>query len=221
MRRIISIFVVIATICSAFCLNSYALNDDKNAVHYYEDSNCTAVEYYLDENGNPYTMLENEKVYLALPLENLKVIDSDIIIKLNTDLFGGNSKSLPTNYYDISGGSGANSPTYTKSVSFVNSNSSTTQVLKLNTGHAAMCFKAENIVKQHIFAGKKVGVTYYYYNIVDDDWYSINIGTVNFSSTPTYRFQHLPSASWFGKFTLNKVSAIKTFDFVCWTTAIW
>ena len=64
----------------------------------------TKIQYYLDEIGNPYRIINGEKVYIALALDHLAVTDSEIILELNSQTKNRIESISPraTNYYDLS-----------------------------------------------------------------------------------------------------------------------
>ncbi len=215
MKRTISIVITLICLFSIGTFQSFALND--NLI--YTTNEGKNIYYCLDENLNPYYIVNGEKMYITLPLEHLKVTDKQIIAELNQSMNKESAKSTPTSYYDIStGGTSTDSPHYTRSVSFENSTSFITPVLKLNISHNTMRVKASNIVKQHIFAGKKFDLTYYYYDSIDDAWYTQSHTGVHLEST--FAFYHLPSTFNFGKVKVEKNSAIKTFDLDVWTSVL-
>jgi hypothetical protein len=126
-------------------------------------SDGTVYDYYLDDAGNPYTIINEEVVYVALPLEHLKVTDPEKIEGLNASITSTQARGLPTNYYDISQGGAEvlNSPVYTATVDFDVTPTFTTSVLKVNRQHAAFRFKTSDIEKETIFTGSKVSFTVY------------------------------------------------------------
>ncbi len=66
---------------SAFA-GSTLYDDEYGEVHKYVLSSGETVEYFLDENGIPFEIKNQEKVILLLPLDHLLVKDPQIIQQL-------------------------------------------------------------------------------------------------------------------------------------------
>jgi hypothetical protein len=216
MKKIISSILIAILLMSVAIIPGYSFDEQ----YVYVAPDGEKIYYYLDENLNPYNYIGDDKVYLALPLEHLRVTDPAILAELNSSIETASVNSVPSTYYDIStGGASTASPHYTKSVSFESASSFTTPVLKLNTSHTTMRVKASNIVKKNIFAGKKFDVTHYYYSVTDDSWFNQADTGIDLSST--YPILYTPDVYNFSKIKITKNSAIKTFTLDVWTTPLW
>ena len=216
MKKIISSILIAILLMSVAIIPGYSFDEQ----YVYVAPDGEKIYYYLDENLNPYNYIGEDKVYLALPLEHLRVTDPAILAELNSSIETASVNSVPSTYYDIStGGTSTASPHYTKSVSFESVSSFTTPVLKLNTSHTTMRVRASNIVKKNIFAGKKFDVTHYYYDSINDAWDSQTHNDQELAST--LAFYHYPNINNYGKVKVSKNSAIKTFTLDVWTTPLW
>ncbi len=72
MKKIISL-IMILVIISLSGVSALALEEKQMYEFVYPDGKT--VNYYLDENQMPYVLVDGEVVYIALPLEHLRVTD--------------------------------------------------------------------------------------------------------------------------------------------------
>lgn len=183
----------------------------------------TVYDYFLDEVGNPYIIINDEVTYVALPLDHLKVTDSEKIAELNECILPVQTRSLPTNYYDISEGDAEviNSPVYTASVDFDATTTFTTRVLKVNRRHVQFRFKTSNIKKENILTGSKVNFTVYFYDVVAEEWFAETYNEVNCTSTNGVGIVFSPTVTEYLQFDVSKSSKIKSLTLEIWTTGLW
>ncbi len=199
--------------------------ETNTTVHQYVAVNGTVYNYYLDETGNPYTVINAEKVYLALPLEHLRVTDFQKIDELNAAISNTSiGRSTPTTYYDISDNNDTeklNSSVYSADVNFDDTPTFTTEVLKVNRQHATVRFKTSDIKKENIFAGKKVNFTFYYFDPIDEEWYSQAYSDKDCTGATGFGILFSPSVNQYLQFDISKSSKIKSLTLEIWTTGLW
>lgn len=160
-KRVIVFMVCVMFYCISF--QTFAKEQEKIYIH---NDGDVSIEYYLDDAGMPYNYVNGEKIYLALPLEHLKVEEIELLEELNSifDDKDNMNRAVPTQYVDLSTGSGmTSSPIYTKNISFASGNVHPTDYLKFNAQHAQVRFKTTNIEKSSIFIGDKITFFFYYY----------------------------------------------------------
>lgn len=203
-----------------------ALHTEAGAEPYqYMDPDGKSYIYYLDGSGNPYTVTDGEKIYMALPLEHLEVTDSQKIEELNQAISGGSlGRAIPTSYYDISDNDSTqsiNSSVYSVDVDFSKTPTFATSVLKVNRQHAEIRFKTSDIKKESIFTGSKVNFTYFYYDIVEDKWYSQDFTDVDCTSPTGVGMIFSPTITQYLQFSISRSSKIKSLKAEVWTTGLW
>lgn len=114
-RRRIVAFILMAMMVMEIPLPVYAETENKVLQHI--DVEGKTYDYYLDDVGNPYMIIDGEKMYVALPLAHLRVTDPQKIEELNSAVSESTmTRAVPTKYYDISSGGAEviNSPVYSK-----------------------------------------------------------------------------------------------------------
>lgn len=203
------------------CFAVYALNDD-GELYTYTFSNGITVQYYLDDNGNPYSYVNGELQYMLLPLEHLKITDRERTNELNIKI-GKTSQSgvaaysnPPTSYYDLSGrASSTKSVTYTKFVDLEVFSKVITPPLKLNSLFGRMNVTTVNL-KKKLFSGKKVKLILEYYSNADGSWYN-EVYEKDFTGAGQ-DFIVYPEAFPFARLTVSKSSSgIKNFTLQVYT----
>ena len=221
-RRRIVAFILMAMMVMEIPLPVYAETENKVLQHI--DVEGKTYDYYLDDVGNPYMIIDGEKMYVALPLAHLRVTDPQKIEELNSAVSESTmTRAVPTKYYDISSGGAEviNSPVYSKNVDFGTTPTYTTEVLKANRQHAAIRFKTSNIKKENIFAGSKVNFTIYYYDVVDDAWYAEEHSDVDCTGATGFGVLFSPTITEYLQFDVSKSSKIKSLTLEIWTTVLW
>lgn len=220
-KKRVGVFMV----CVLFsCLSFTTFAKEQEKIYIHKDVNDVSIEYYLDDAGMPYNYVNGEKIYLALPLEHLKVEDNDLLEELNS-IFDNNdniNRAAPTQYVDLSTGSGlTSSPIYTKNISFTSGNVHPTDYLKFNAQHAQVRFKTTNIEKSSIFIGDKITFYFYYYCEALDEWYSTSMTDIDCSGINGVGIQFSPSVNQYGKFTIVKSSDWDSATINIWTIPVW
>lgn len=193
--------------------------------HQYFDPDGKSYIYYLDESGNPYTMRDGEKIYFALPLEHLQVTDPQKIEELNQAISSGlSTRAIPTSYYDISDNDSTqkiNSSVYSVDVDFSKTPTFATSVLKVNRQHAEIRFKTSDIKKESIFSGSKVNFTYFYYDIIEEKWYSQDFTDIDCTGATGVGMIFSPTITQYLQFSVSRSSKIKSLKVEVWTTGLW
>ena len=125
-KKVLSVILACITIFGT-SVTAFAADADKQ--YKYTDPSGEIIYYYLDDNGNPYNYQNDDKIYLALPLADLKVTDEDVIASLNTSESTNKlSRTVESDYYYLSASKpSANSISYNQSISFASSTSATTK----------------------------------------------------------------------------------------------
>ncbi len=221
LKKLSKMVTCVLVMCATMVLPVYA-QDTADSMYEYVDIDGSVIEYYLDEEGNPYHYVNDEKIYLALPLEHLRVTDPEKIEELNQILADTMSRAVPTSYVDLSTGAATlASNKYTASVSFANATSFTTQVLKFHSQHKTIRIETSDIVKENIFAGKKVTIVYHYYDLIFDEWSEQKYTSKDCSDIGGFGIQYVGSTSPYARFDIEKSSAIESFTLKIWTTPLY
>ncbi|MGN0570118.1 MAG: hypothetical protein ACI4N4_06395 [Candidatus Fimenecus sp.] len=190
--------------------------------------NGTTISYYLDEDGLPYQIVENEKIPLALPLEHLEVKDESKISALNAEknsfIAYQNSEeqllplSTPSVGFDLSDcANDENSRKYTASISNIDTSYFHTPTFKYNTHHNALCIKS----KSHSpfwATSKNLNLSYYYYYETTDKWYLYNFINKDCGTLGGFKIGHFPSLFKYGRIDIRAYSDMKSCDIEIWTT---
>lgn len=187
------------------------------------------IHYFLDKDNMPYQYINGEIIYVALPLEHLKVTDVDILEELN--LFIENNKendktidrSVPTNYVDLSQCYGQNnSAHYYRYVTFSTTLTQIpTSIFKLYEGHNSIRLKMTNIEKAHWYSSTNISYNYSYYYPNDDAWYTLSRNNVDCTGVDGHGVQHLPASYPYGRYYIIKNSNLINFDIDVWTSTIY
>ena len=225
MKKIRKALSVILACITIFGTSVTAFAETTNKQYKYTDPSGEIIYYYLDDNGNPYNYQNNNKVFLALPLESLEVRDEAVIKSLNApETTNKLSRATEADYYYLSASSpSSNSISYNKSVSFESSTSFTTTLLKFYDAHMSVRVRGDN-VKTKLFKHKRIDIVYYYRASVNGTWYKLTFTetTCCVNKVEGFSFQHSPSINPYGKFVLKQGSSgVKSFDLKIWTTYTW
>lgn len=224
MKKIISLLLV-CVMLSMSGVSAFALEEKQ--MYEFEFPDGKKVNYYLDENQMPYRLIDGEVVYVALPLEHLKVTEPLKIAKLNAGQAESQSEKsgnqgAPTYYFDLSTGPASrNSISYTQPISFLNVTSMSTMNLKFHPQHQSIRIKTTNLVKEHFWSGVKIDFTYYYYYESNKEWCYLNFTNINCTIADGFGFQHQPNIHTFGRFDIIKNSGLQSFDVEIWTSFTW
>jgi len=192
-------------------------NLGNNDASYLFENESYSMKYYLDEEGNPYIVNDNEILYVFLPLEENRVTDPDELARLNM-LFDQQRDNPPTNYYDMSTGSPTNnSITY----SIVGANFAAGNVwstyLKYNTAHATLRIKTSNHNKKHFYSSVKIDFTAYYYDVIDQSWFSTTYSNKDCSGPNGFGILVPFSIDQYGQFCFSSDN-LNSADINVWTS---
>lgn len=215
-------FIMGVIVFSTCTISSKAQEND--TAYQYTDREGKIYNYYLDENKNPYIISDGEIIYVALPLDFLEVTDEETLQELQSSIkTNSNERSAPTNYVDISTGgnpSGLASPEYTMNVTF---NSQVTNkksdVLKLNRNHNYILASVSNVSKPIWVLDSDVTLVIYYYDEVDERWFSLHYIGQNLVIKP-FKVKFPISVNEFVQFDVRQSSPISSFTFSAWTAAL-
>lgn len=177
---LLSFCVIFGTTIPAFA------TDSEKEPNIYTYPNGEQVKYYLDENEMPYTIENGEKVYLALALPHLKIIDESIIMSSNSIFSNDNSRAVPTNTYNLTGGNNNKSNVYAAFIDFTTFEGFTTPTFKYNNNHHAMRIRMSDVEKP-LFGSNAVSFVYRYY--YENAWYQTIIEDVVCTGASGYGFQ--------------------------------
>lgn len=206
-------------------LNVSAFENENGDAFLFVSSNGLTIQYYLDENNNPYHYINGEKVYLILPLSHLQVNDDETIDLLNQSIQNTNEniitpRAVPTGYFDLSNcANNQNSREYVKYM-FFNKEPDliSTQVLKYNMSHAYICFQTRDIDKGWL-SSSNINFIYYYYSYLEDRWYSMSY--FDYDARSVIKLDNALNTFPYGQFKVNQRDRVISCNFVVWTTYIW
>jgi hypothetical protein len=199
------------------------------------DVDGTIYEYYLDSDGNPYNYFNGKKIYMALPLEHLKVTDPDMLAYLSpvtesiraaeANSVGKGSSILsapPYPYYDLdsTGPGNIDSHWYTIDISFLNGNNPVTEVLKYNAQHRGIKIWTTNMDKGFL-SGNKINVSRYYYDLYNDQWYNELHSAVDCAIINGRGFPQLLSIYQYGFFQFSPSDNVYACTVSIKTTFLW
>lgn len=83
-KKTIVIFIIVVSLLIGGVITVSAIPKK----YTYVDTNGETIEYYIDNENHTYIIENGEKVYIALPLEQYKITDENILRELNSELFG-------------------------------------------------------------------------------------------------------------------------------------
>lgn len=178
------------------------------------------IPYYFDDEGNPYVIIDNEQLYILLPLPQFKVTDEKIISELTafSESIEDGMKGAPTSYVDLSTGPNySNSPTDSFVANFEYYGAIGSPYYKYNTSHATIRVKTTNEVKKNILSEKKITFICYYYDYILDEWYSNTYSDKNCTGINGFGILFTPSTTPYGKFTFTS-SHLKSATISIWTS---
>lgn len=221
MKKIVGIILTITILCS-FSVNCFAESAVNGIMYTYTFSGGRSVNYYLDENNMPYTIENGERMYVALPLEHLKLQSNESNDEnVSTYATMGNpiafNREAPNNLYSLKGGDNNKSNIYSANASFTDFISFYSRDFDLNTKHNAMRVKTTN-VKKPLFGSNKISFIYRYYDSNIKQWYGITISDVNCTGMSGWGFQHMPAEYPYGQIVVLIPKDITSCTVNIWTT---
>lgn len=232
-----SIGYIIISICFAFSLftGSYETASAASEEISRTLTDREVNEYFFDHDGNPYIIENGEILYVALPLDHLRVTNKSTLMMLDKyleDISKTSSQIHDTilraypsrnNYYDISSGgyNVANSPVYTKHMDFDMNTTCATSVLKVNKYHSAFRFKVDNVVKKSWFVIPKISFTVYYFDPIERAWFEETYNNKSCTGDAGFGVAFSPSYTEYLYFEVTPASAIRSINANIWTTRNW
>ena len=193
--------------------NIYATASD-NKLRIYKAINDEEITYFLDEQGNPYTIENGKTLYLALALPSLKVTDEEIIAELN-EAIQINSiarASKPTNTVHL-----GTSP-YSMFCDFSNGSAYRTPIFDFDMSYPIINIKTTNIVKPAL-SGNKVNIIYYYYSSADSTWYNIQYSKITCTDVNGFSIKNFSNTYPYGSIYIDRYSNITSLTLNVWLSA--
>lgn len=185
------------------------------------DSNGNEIKYYMDEDGLPYNMKNGEKIYLALPLEQFKITDPELIAELDATINEETtltSRALPTDIYNLTLKSDPllSSNAYTHYCSFLNTDRFETPSFKMSSKHSVIRLQTDDIEKPFL-GSSKVNFVYRFWYVSTGEWSAITYKDVKCTSSLGFPIQYLSETSY-SKYFLILPSDVTAYTAVIWTT---
>ena len=208
LKKIFSIIIALVLILQCLQISVFAAENGKT--YTFKTSSGETIEYHLDKYKMPYQIIEGEKFYVALALPQFEVKNTDIINKLNKEIFStdGNN-STPTNYFDLYAKDPANnSIAYTATASGLDSGFFNTKVFKYCLSHSALVIKTSS--HSPLLSNKKVHIMYYYYDTATDRWYLCTFMDADCTGVGGFRFLHFPDLYHYGRAEITAASTLKS-----------
>jgi hypothetical protein len=133
----------------------------------YEYEDGTIVEYYIDEDGNPYNTVGGEKYYVPIPLPQFMVTDSETLALIAPYLPpnpGISTRAVPSYDYDLTLGT-----YYSGTVSLANEEVIITPIFRvLNPKYDAIKFSTYD--QTPFFGDHSIHLIFSLYNQITDEW---------------------------------------------------
>lgn len=213
MKRIIS-FIMSIALLACFTCNAYATSCDET-LYTYKTINDEEVTYFLDEQGNPYTVENGQRLYLALALPSLKVTDDEIVAKLNEELYAKSvlRSPIPTNTVHL-----GNSPAYSMFCDFSNGSAYRTPIFDFDMSYPVINIKTTDIVKP-LLAGKKVDIIYFYYSTIDNTWYNVKYSQITCTDVNGFSIKNFSNVYPYGAIYIDRYSNITSLTLNVWLSA--
>lgn len=210
--------IIIALVLILQCLQVSVFAAEIGKAYTFKISNGETVKYYLDKYKMPYQIIDGEKFYVTLALPQFEVKSSDIIRKLNEEVFSTDGvNSTPTNYFDLYAKDPANnSISYTATASGLDSSFFETKVFKYCLRHSALVIKTSS--HSPVLSNKEVHIMYYYFDTATEKWYSYTFMKADCSVPGGFRFLHYPSVYHYGKVKITAASTLKSCNIEIYST---
>lgn len=212
MKRIISMIMTLTLLACLTC-NAYA-TIGSNKLHKYKTVDNEEITYYLDEQGNPYTIEDGKILYLALALPALKVTDEDIIAELNEEIKTNDVTRAPRPTGTVHLGT---SP-YSMFCDFSNGSSYRTPIFDFDMSYPIINIKTTNIVKPAL-TGNKVNIIYYYYSSVDSTWYNVQYSKITCTDANGFSIKNFSNTYPYGSIYISRYSNITSLTLNVWLSA--
>lgn len=169
-RIIVSCYIFLFAFMSTTA-TAYASEDAQNEYYVYNFGE-REIRYQLDEKRQPYYESNGERIYVALPLEHLKITDEALLAELNlgmqNDVVRSTSVYEPPEYHDL-----AVQPF--ERTMYLNDNYKYTDIMKMDPTKSIIRIKTSEEIKNTLFTGKKISYLFAYYSVVDEAWYRLTV----------------------------------------------
>lgn len=215
-KKLLSIILAMSIL---FLCSFSTLAIDSVESHIFIDEEGNEIVYYIDGENIPFSLVDGEKIYIALGLPEYEVKDSLIVSELNEQRLSenNNARSEPTDFCDLSGcANTSNSSSYIVNASGLGDSYFNTRVLKYNTSHKAIAIKTSS--HKPIFCDEEVNIIYYYYHNKNEKWYSYVFMNKDCSVLGGFRFLHSPSLYQYGKVGIIAHSTLTSCKLEIFTT---
>lgn len=198
---------------------AYATEETQNKNEYYVyNYGDKEIYYLLDEKKQPYYESNGERIYLALPLEHLKVTDEEFLAELNCSIKNTTLRTTsayePEDYHNL-----ASEPF--ESTIYLSNDYTYTKILKMNPTKEVIRIKTSKEVKNHFFTGKKISYVVVYYSAVDETWFQYTVDDINCSNDVGSALD-LTSGQLFPYvyYGVKKSSDLSSVTVTCWCTDV-
>ncbi|MBQ3524360.1 MAG: hypothetical protein IJA43_07915 [Clostridia bacterium] len=216
-KKLVSIILASSMLflCS---FSTFAIDDVEQYV--FIDENGNEITYYIDDENIPFTLVDGEKIYIALGLPEYEVTDTAVINELNMQRLCENdisSRSVPTDFFDLSDcANNVNSEAYTVRATGLDEAFFSTSVFKYNKHHQALVIKTSS--HRPLFCAEEVNIIYHYYSVDSGKWYGYTMMNKDCSVLGGFRLFHSPSVYEYGRVEIRAHSTLASCDVEIYTT---
>lgn len=220
------LFIGIAALCLIFlvpfmtaastaCAAEEVQQEKEYYIYNYGDKE---IYYLLDEKMQPYYEADGERIYLALPLEHLRVTDEEFLAKLNRGMQNAMAINpltyVPGDYHDL-----AVEPF--ERTMYLSDNYTYTGILKMDPTKKVIRMKTSDEIKNHLFTGKKITYLVAYYSLVDESWHKQTVEDIDCSNDVGTSLDVVSGQlSPYVYFGVKKSSDLYSAKVSCWCTDI-
>lgn len=220
------LFIGIAALCFVFlapfltaastaCAEEEIQQEEEYYIYNYGDRE---IYYLMDEKMQPYYEANGERIYLALPLEHLRVTDEEFLAELNRGMQTAMAINplayVPGDYHDLA------VETFERTM-YLSDNYTYTGILKMDPTKRVIIMKTSEEIKNHLFTGKKISYIVAYYSVVDESWHKQTVEDINCSNDVGVSLNVVSGQlSPYVYFGVKKSSDLYSAKVSCWCTDI-
>ncbi len=220
------LFIGIAALCFVFlapfltaastaCAEEEIQQEEEYYIYNYGDRE---IYYLMDEKMQPYYEANGERIYLALPLEHLRVTDEEFLAELNRGMQTAMAINplayVPGDYHDLA------VETFERTM-YLSDNYTYTGILKMDPTKRVIRMKTSEEIKNHLFTGKKISYIVAYYSVVDESWHKQTVEDINCSNDVGVSLNVVSGQlSPYVYFGVKKSSDLYSAKVSCWCTDI-
>ncbi len=173
LKRIVALCCVCLFSIMSTATSVYAADDCQKEMEYYVYKyGDREIQYLLDEKMQPYYEANGERIYLALPLEHLRITDDSVLADLNRGIQNAisvnSSDYEPPEYHDL-----ALQPF--ERTMYLNANYKYTDIMKMNMTKQIIRIKTSEEEKNSLFGGKLISYVIAYYCVEEKTWHKISV----------------------------------------------